>query len=150
MPAKRKSPKQNAEALRDGQGLQTSARRHFCTHLMFWTACGRAKCLRARACVGDANECFPRLWPIVPDELKIAIRAAIKAKHAGLPPAEVKAEVKRELVRWRKSMAPRTEQQEMAEPAPQAQSIAPVASSHRAPKSGAPNPRVRSPRLRVL
>jgi hypothetical protein len=122
MPARRQSKKQNAEALRAGEEQLGEARRYFCSFLKFYIACGQAKCRRVRACVGDANECFPRLWPVVPENLKFGIRVAAKARAAGLSTAETEAEIKRELARWRETVAPRI----AAEPASQAPSIAPA------------------------
>jgi hypothetical protein len=95
MPARQKSKKQSADAFRAGEDDQTSARRHLSSVLMFYIACGHVKCRRVRACVGDANECFLRLWPVVPEDPKIYIRATVKARHAGLSPAAAVAEAER-------------------------------------------------------
>ena len=128
MPAKQKPKKQiSADAFRAGQEQQAAAQRDLCSHLLFWKACGHKKCLRARACVVDAKDCFGRLWPLVPEELKISIRTTIKARQARLSKPETVAEIERELARWRETMAPRA--------APQSLPIAPAAPS---------------PRLRVL
>lgn len=127
MPAKRESKRHNAEALCDGEDRQTSTRRHFCTRFQFWTACGDKSCLRAHACAGDATECFPRFWQIVPEDMKVGIRAAIEANRAGLSPAATEAHIERALARWDKMMSP----QAADEPAPQAQPIAPVATGPR-------------------
>jgi hypothetical protein len=133
MPARQKSKQQRAD-----EDDQTATRRYFCSFLKFYIACGHVKCRRARACVCDANECFLRLWPVVPEDLKIYIRAAIKAIDAGLSQAAIAAEAERELARWRKLMAPRTE--------PQAAAVA----SSCEPSPHATNPPTSGPRLRVL
>ena len=103
---------------------------------MFWKACGRKKCLRARACVVDSRACFDRLWPIVPEKMKVIIRSTVKAAEARLSPAETAAAIERELARWRATMAPREVPQAAAEPAPQSPPI----------MRAAPNPRASSPR----
>jgi hypothetical protein len=141
MPAKQKPEKQiRADAFRACQEQQAAGRRGLCSSLLFWKACGRKKCLRARACVVDGNDCFRRFWPLVPEELKIAIRTTIKTRQAGLSRPETAAEIKRERARWRETMAPRAVPQAAAEPALQSPLIAPTAPSRRAP----------SPRVRVL
>ena len=108
MPARQKPKKQiRADAFRAGQEEQAAARRDLCSHLLFWKVCGHKKCLRVRACVVDGKDCFDRLWPLVPEEVKIGIRALIKARQARLSTAETVAEIERELARWRETMAPR-------------------------------------------
>ncbi len=141
MPAKQNRKKQ-LDALRASEELQAAAKRKICSHLLFWQACGHKKCLRARACVVDSRACFDRLWPLVPEELKISIRTTIKASKARLSPAETEAEIERELARWRATMAPREVPQAAAEPAPQSPPIMRAAPIPRAPPSG--------PRVRVL
>jgi hypothetical protein len=136
MPAKQKPKKQiHADAFRAHREEQEKARRGLCSLLFFWKACGRKQCLRARACVVDADDCFSRFWPLVPEELKISIRATVKARQARLSPDETAAEIKRARARWRETMAPRAVPQAAAEPAPQSLRVAPAA---------------RGPRLRVL
>ena len=106
---------------------------------MFWKACGHKKCLRAQACVVDERTCFDRLWPIVPERIKICIRTISKAKQARLSDAETKAEAARELRRWdemiARQSATQTAAQATVEPASQAQPVTSAASG---------------PRLRVL
>jgi hypothetical protein len=143
MPAKRKPKMQiRPDAFRARREEETTAKRHVCSHLLFWKYCGRKQCLRARACVGDTDDCFLRLWPVVPEQVKIGIRAAAKARQARLSKPEIVAEIKRELARWRETMARQTAPQatprSMAEPAPQLPPIMRAA------------PRAPGPRLRVL
>ncbi len=144
MPAKQNRKKQLA-AFGASQEQRAAARRPLCSHLMFWKACGRKRCLRARGCVVDSRACFDRLWPLVPEELKISIRTAIKAGKARLSPAETAAEIERELARWRATMAPCEVPQAAAEPAPQSPPIV-----RAAPNPRAPSPRASGPRVRVL
>ena len=133
MPARQKPTKQaRAEAFRACQQEQTESRRHLCSFFWFWKACGSKQCLRARACAGDADVCFSRFWPLVPQELKIGIHALIKATQARLSKSETKAAIVREITRWRATMAPK--------PAPQAPPVV----------STAPNPPAPSPRVRML
>src|SRR5258708_33393106 len=101
MPAKQKSAEQKSKdklrAFYAYQEQKAEGQRQFCSRLLFWQFCGHRKCLRTRACVVDAEDCFDRFWPLVPEEFKIGIRTQIKAAKAGLSPAETKAEIAREL-----------------------------------------------------
>ena len=106
---------------------------------------GHKKCLRAHACVVDSRACFDRLWPIVPEKMKVGIRATVKAAEARLSPAETAAAIKRDLARWRATMAPHEVPQAAAEPAPQSAPIAPAA-----PNPRASSPRASGTRVRVL
>ena len=144
MPAKQNRKKQ-LDAFRAGQEQEAAATRMLCSHLLFWQACGHKKCLRARACVVDSRACFGRLWPLVPEELKISIRTTIKASKARLSPAETAAGIERDLARWRATMAPREVPQAAAEPAPQSPPI-----MRAAPNPRASSPRASGPRVRVL
>lgn len=138
MPAKRKSKKQaQAENLARAEELK-QARRDMCSWLKFWKYCGHKKCLHVRGCADDAFDCFDRFWPIVPERIKVCIRAAGKAHQAKLPRPEVKAHIERELARWDAFVASEEARQAAtqaaAEPAPQSTAIVPAP----------------SPRLRVL
>jgi hypothetical protein len=145
MPAKRK-PKihKRADYFRPHLERQKQARRGMCSWLMFWKACGHKKCLRAHACAAKVDDCFDRFWPIVPEWLKVCIRAAGKAKEAGLSPPQVKAEIARELARWQEMMARQEAWQAAAEPAPQSLPIMPAASAP------AQRPRATGRRIHVL
>ncbi len=108
---------------------EDQAMRPLCSLLLFWKYCGNKKCVRARACAGDRKDCFNRLWPRVPEQVKIMVRTASKSAKARLSPAETKAEIKREMARWRESIAPRAAPQSL----PQSSPIVPAV----------PNPRLR-------
>ncbi len=145
MPARRKPKKhKRADYYRPHLERQQQARRGLCSWLMFWKACGHKKCLRAQACAADVNDCFDRLWPIVPERLKIGIRAAAKAAEARLSPAETMAAIKRDLARWDEMMASQAAAQAAAEPAPQSPPVMPP------PRARAPNTRGPGPRISVL
>ena len=131
MPKKRNLKKQ-LDAFHAGEEQHASAKRKLCSVLFFWQVCGHKKCLRAKACVVDFKDCFDRLWPHVPEEVKITIRTEIKAGVARLSEAETVAAIERQLALYRATMAPR-EVPQTAEPAPQSSPIAPAA----------PNPRLR-------
>ena len=139
MPARRKFKKQSRAEIDAYREKLAAGRRNLCTNLMFWKACGQKKCLRAQACVVDERACFDRLWPIVPERIKICIRTISKARQARLSDAEAKAETVRELTRWDEMIArqnaPQTAAYATVEPASQAQPVASAASG---------------PRLRVL
>ncbi len=55
-----------------------------CNSLAFWRKCGERACKRRHTCAGDPYACFDRQWARYPEEAKIAIRAFIKARVAGL------------------------------------------------------------------
>jgi len=136
VPAKRKSEKQSRAAYYAYQDKLAAGRRSLCTGLMFWKACGNKKCLRVHACVVDERACFDRLWPLVPERLRVGIRTASKAKQARLSDAKTKAEIVRELRRWDEMIA----RQNAPQTAAQATESAPAE----------PNPCAPSPRVRVL
>jgi hypothetical protein len=94
-----------AIAARAGDNEQTASRRHMCSDLMFWKACGSKQCLRMHVCTGDADACFNRLWPLLPEEVKITIRATARALKNRLSKPEILAEVARDLARWREVAA---------------------------------------------
>jgi hypothetical protein len=73
--------------------------------LQFWSLCGQPACRRARACVGDAEACFKRFWPLVPEEFKVWFRAGIKARVDGHSPREAAAIGDTEVVRWKACVA---------------------------------------------
>ncbi len=142
MPATQKSKKQARAVFYAYQEKKAVAHRRFCSGLMFWKACGRKKCLRARACVVDSRACFDRLWPIVPEKMKVIIRSIAKAAEARLSPAETAAAIDRDLARWRATMEP----QDVPQPAPEAAKPAPQSP----PVAPAPNTRGPGPRISVL
>jgi hypothetical protein len=58
---------------------EEESRRQLCTGLTFWRVCRHKQCNRQRACAGDADRCFTRFWPMVPEETKTYFRAYITA-----------------------------------------------------------------------
>ena len=58
--------------------------RHKNNHLKFWRMCRLPRCQRGKSCLGDdARACFTRHWAIVPEDFKMWIRFALKARGAG-------------------------------------------------------------------
>jgi hypothetical protein len=58
--------------------------RHKNNHLKFWRMCRLPRCQRGKSCLGDdARACFRRHWAIVPEDFKMWIRFALKARGAG-------------------------------------------------------------------
>ena len=58
--------------------------RHKNNRLKFWRMCLRPRCQRGKACLGDdARACFTRHWAIVPEDFKMWLRFAMKARAAG-------------------------------------------------------------------
>jgi hypothetical protein len=62
------------------------AQRKLCTHLRFWHLCADRRCGRARQCAGNAEACFNRFWPHVPEDLKNEIRQTIRLANEAMPP----------------------------------------------------------------
>ena len=142
MPAKQKS-KDKIRAFHACQEEQAAARRSLNSKLMFWKACGHKKCLRAQACVvGDGKDCARRLWPVVPEYVKVGFRALVKAREARLSKDETRAEIVREITRWRETMA--------RQAAPQAMPQATLESARPLLPIARAMPRAPEPRLRVL
>lgn len=59
-----------------------------CEFFRFWSHCERKSCRRARACRGNADRCFDRFWPLVPGDMKVWFRDALRARQAGLSPRD--------------------------------------------------------------
>lgn len=135
MPARQKSKKHGADAVRARDDELREARRYLCSYLNFYAVCGQPKCLRERTCVGDAMACFDRIWPVVPQDVKIFVRTLFKGKVDGLSVVEIGAEIDRQLALWRALVTPQAE----AQPA-----------SHAPPQVAANEPGNSGPRLRVL
>jgi hypothetical protein len=77
--------------------------RELASRLQFRMLCGNRACKRAASCAGDAERCFARHWRLVPEEVKVSLRAGINARVAGLPRGEIDAQVARELALWRET-----------------------------------------------
>ena len=137
MSAKQKSAKRmrpDPNYFREHLENEVRARRRLCSSLGFWRACGHKRCLRARACGLKSNECYRRLWPLVPEWLKISLRAGMKAQAAGLSKLEVAAAIARETARWDAMQEPPATVEHEPEPAasaPPAQDAAPERPSPR-------------------
>lgn len=84
----------------------TAALRQLCTQLRFRLACGRKPCRRAKRCTGDVQACFARHWPLVPEEMKVALRASILAAQAKLPAHRIRAEAASAVQRFTQSQEP--------------------------------------------
>jgi hypothetical protein len=83
-----------------------SLRRKLCSLLRFWKFCGHRPCRRAQSCAHPTNECFGRFWPAAPDWLRQGLHAGVRAKTAGLPPAEIDAAVARAIDLYRDAPSP--------------------------------------------
>jgi hypothetical protein len=141
MPAKQKHAKRkrpDPDYYRARLEAQVRARRAVCSLLLFWRACGHKRCLRARACALESNDCFGRFWPLVPEQTKISLRAGMEASAAGHSKPEIVAAIVRAQARWRATQAP----PETASPAPQSVAVA-VAPPRRVAAPARSGPRVR-------
>ncbi len=94
--------------------------------------------MRARACALESNDCFRRFWPLVPQLLKISIRAGMEASAAGLSKPEIAAAIVRAQARWHATQAP----PQTTSPAPQSVEAA-VAPPRRVAASARSGPRIR-------
>jgi len=141
MPAKRKPAKRmrpRPDYFRAHLEERVRARRAVCSLLLFWRACGHKRCLRARACALESNECFRRFWPLVPEQTKISLRAGMEASAAGLSKPEIAAAIARAIERWRATQAPPATEN----PAPQPVEVA-AAPPRRVAAPARPGPRIR-------
>ena len=97
----RKSKLRKHDIALEGAAGREAALRELCSRLRFWKVCGGKMCQRAKACAGEAETCFSRHWPLVPQTVKVGVRAFVKASVAGLSKPEIAAEVERQQRRWR-------------------------------------------------
>lgn len=79
--------------MRANDAVRDIARRRMGTALRFWKVCGSNQCVRARACTGD---CFTRLWPQVPGNLRFTILSFIKARGSGRSRPQIEAAMERD------------------------------------------------------
>jgi hypothetical protein len=148
-PSKEQLAEQYRKTMQAGAAARTSARRQLCSVLRFWKVCRNKQCRRARACAGNVDRCFDCFWPVVPDVLKIQIRAAREAHAAALPKPEIAAAIKRATLRWRETQASAAAAKATAEDAGDIRT--PQEPSPQTPAIVRSAPRLeRNPRVRVL
>lgn len=123
-----RSAQQDGEA--DGEAHDLRA---LCRALEFWRVCGKPVCRRALDCMGDAEACFRRFWPEIPERTKVWIRAAIAARAGGMGNKAAALAADAEVARWHELQM---------RYAPKPASPEPVKHSE-APKRVAPMPRIR-------
>lgn len=140
-PSKQKRARQFQDAARAGEAALETGRRKICSALLFWKFCGGKECLRARACAGDVGDCFARLWPHVPEDLKFTVRSFIKASGSGRSQHEIEATMEHDRQRRRETQAAARAAEAGAQAVPREPSPATVRA---APGAG------RNPRLSVL
>jgi hypothetical protein len=129
---------QAAEPERRRQEEET--RRKLCTALTFWKFCGHKQCRRRCACAGDVGKCFHRLWPLVPEEVKVEFRALVTAMAKDkLPQHEAVRHAKAERARYLE-MEARFARQKAEQEAEEAQRFAPP-QPHYVPEDQAPRVR---------
>jgi hypothetical protein len=120
---------------------QREARRQICSVLRFAKYCGERRCRRARACAGDADACFLRFWPAVPEDIKNLIRQSAIFMQQGMPPREAVAAAL-DYVAQRKRTAEANAAREAQPPAPPP-APAPVKITRTHPPARFTGPRVR-------
>ena len=76
-----------------------------CNGLQFWRWCRQKPCRRAHSCKGDADECFRLKWQALPEEMRVWIRAGIKARAEGLSPSQATDVADAEVARHRELTA---------------------------------------------
>jgi hypothetical protein len=86
-------------------GLEDSDLRAMCRALGFWRVCGKPACRRALDCKSDAQACFRRFWPEIPEASKVWIRAAIRASAEGLGRKAAAIAADAEAMRWEELQA---------------------------------------------
>jgi hypothetical protein len=123
--AKLRAQKEWLAAEPERKRQEEEARRGLCTGLTFWKVCRHKQCNRQRACAGDVDRCFNRFWPLVPEEVKVEIRAMItaRAEHK-LPPHEAIRYARAERARYLE-MEARFARQKAEQEAAQAAKFAP-------------------------
>jgi hypothetical protein len=135
----RKQPGATGET--DAQALDR-ARGVVHTAMRFWMVCAEQACKRARACRGDTAACRDRIWPQLPEQMKVYFRAAIAARGEGRSAADAARAGDEAVAQWRAFEA------RMAQPAADA-TDAGAAPAEAAPSRtiernhAAPGPRVR-------
>ena len=78
-----------------------AAARAQCNALQFWRWCRKKPCRRAHSCEGDMHECFRLHWGAMPEEMKVWIRAGIKARAEGLSSSQANDAADAEVARHR-------------------------------------------------
>jgi len=86
--------------------LLAEARSEVFTHLRLWTVCPEKRCLRARACAGDAERCARERWhPLVPREIKALLLKTFALMEDGYSHAEAARSAREEMRRHREAAA---------------------------------------------
>jgi len=126
--------------------LLAEARSEVFTHLRLWTVCPEKRCLRARACAGDAERCVRERWhPLVPREIKALLLKTFALMEDGYSHAEAARSAREEMRRHREAAARLDALDAQDAPAPAAPAApAPVPAP---PRSSAPQ---HGPRIRFL
>jgi hypothetical protein len=153
VPAKQKHAKRNRpdpDYYRAHLEEQVRARRALCSLLLFWRSCGHKRCLRARACARETNDCFHRFMPLVPAQTRISLRAGMEASAAGLSKSEIAAAIARAVARWRATQAPPDVPSAAPSAAPRAAPQAAEVEAAAAPPRRIAAPAPPGPRVRML
>ena len=78
-------------------------RRVIHTALKFWFACHHAPCRRHHKCLGDVDVCREIFWPVVPEEIKVWLRALADCRNEGLPVRKAHAIATEAIARFRRA-----------------------------------------------
>lgn len=60
------------------------------TDLGYPRACPNRRCRRHRKCVGDPDDCHAIFWPVVPEEIKVWLRALARSAEANHSPKKAR------------------------------------------------------------
>jgi hypothetical protein len=113
--------------------LLESAQRKLHTHWGFWKSCPHRHCHRTCACVGDVTRCHDRCWPLVPEAMKVALRAALTAGAQGMSPHDAARHAWQEMQRWHAMEARYAQENAEADGPPAAAGLRHLP-DHRAPR----------------
>jgi len=139
--------RQRAEEAR----LLAQARREVYTRLLLWTVCPDRRCLRARACAGDAERCTRERWhPLVPREMKALLLKTFALMEDGYSHAEASRMAAEEMQRHREAAARLDALEAQSTPAPAPQAAAPASLPAPPPAPPRSSPPYDGPRIRSL
>jgi hypothetical protein len=68
-----------------GAEIPAATLRHWGDLMCLWRLCARPACMRAHACRGDAQRCFPRNYPLLPDGVQAWFAGVGELQREGVP-----------------------------------------------------------------
>jgi hypothetical protein len=84
-----KTKRPTSDPADDGPPDDNAPRRAMFTGFGMWTICPDKRCIRARACRGDVEECLEERWHVVvPANIKALVQKTFALIADGVPPVE--------------------------------------------------------------